>query len=302
MILDPNGVAETVGSVATQTNAAAVEPEAGGEPATPLLAFRAGSQARKAVPLSLVTRIEEIDCRAVEVSNGRHVVQYRGRLMPLLRVSDDCAFRSEGTQPVLVFSEGARAMGLVIDDIIDIVEDRLAIDVVGETPGVIGSAIVKGHATEVIDVGHYLGLAFEGWGGDATHAGAAMQGMTHVMLVDDSAFFRDMLTPVLKAAGYDVSAYACAADALEALRGGHRPVVILSDIEMPAMDGLQFAAAVRAEVGGAPLPMLALSSHATPSLMERVRAAGFDAFVAKFDRQTLIAKIRERTTAWERAA
>jgi len=123
-----------------------------------------------------------------------------------------------------------------------------------------------------------------------------------VMLVDDSAFFRDMLTPVLRAAGYDVSVHASAAYALEALRAGRRPVVILSDIEMPEMDGLQFAAAVRAQLGATPPPMLALSSHATPSLMERVRAAGFDAFVAKLDRQALIAKIREHTTAWERAA
>jgi two-component system chemotaxis sensor kinase CheA len=299
MILDPNGVAETVGSAGSQANDVAAVPDAASEPVTPLLTFRAGSQARKAVPLSLVARLEEIDCRAIEVSNGRHVVQYRGRLMPLLRVSDDCKIQGEGAQPVLVFSDGVRAMGIVVDDIIDIVEDRLTIDVVGKTPGVIGSAIVKGHATEIIDVGHYLGLAFEGWGRDATPAASATQS---VMLVDDSAFFRDMLAPVLKAAGYEVSIHASAADALEALRAGRRPVVILSDIQMPEMDGLQFAAAVRAEVEGAPPPMLALSSHATPSLMERVRAAGFDGFIAKFDRQALIAKIREHTTAWDRAA
>ncbi|MGD9846588.1 MAG: chemotaxis protein CheW [Variibacter sp.] len=299
MILDPNGVAETVGSAASQMNDTAAEPDAAGEPATPLLAFRAGSQAHKAVPLSLVTRLEEIDCRAIERSNGRYVIQYRGRLMPLLRVGDEGKIKSEGTQPLLVFSDGARAMGIVVDEIIDIVEDRLAIDVVGKAPGVIGSAIVKGNATEIIDVGHYLGLAFDDWGRAVPHAAAAMQ---TVMLVDDSAFFRDMLTPVLRAAGYDVSVHASAAYALEALRAGRRPVVILSDIEMPEMDGLQFAAAVRAQLGGTPPPMLALSSHATPSLMERVRAAGFDAFVAKLDRQALIAKIREHTTAWERAA
>jgi two-component system chemotaxis sensor kinase CheA len=300
MILDPNGVAEKVGDVGSQTNEIAAEPDgASEEPATPLLAFRAGSQAPKAVPLSLVTRLEEVDCRSIEISNGRHVVQYRGRLMPLLRVNGDCKIRSEGTQPVLVFSDGSRTMGIVVDDIIDIVEDRLAIDVVGEVPGVIGSAIIKGHATEVIDVGHYLGLAFDGAFRGTSPAASATQ---DVMLVEDSAFFRDMLTPVLKAAGYDVSAYASAAEALEALRAGHRPVVILSDIEMPAMDGLQFAAAVRAELGDTSIPMFALSSHATSGLMERVRAAGFDAFVAKFDRQALIAKIRERVTAWDRAA
>ena len=54
-------------------------------------------------------------------------------------------------------------MALVVDEIVDIVEDRLDIQVGSENPGVLGSAIVKGKATEIIDVGHFLPLAFEDW-------------------------------------------------------------------------------------------------------------------------------------------
>ncbi|MGE0752486.1 MAG: chemotaxis protein CheW [Variibacter sp.] len=300
MILDPNGVAETVGTVASQVTDADVNTAAPSEPMTSLLVFRAGAQTQKAVPLSLVTRLEEIACSAVEMSNGRPVVQYRGHLMPLARVDDSCKVKEEGVQPVLVFSDGGRAVGLLVDDIVDIVEDRLAIDVMGEVPGIIGSAIVKGQATEIIDVGHFLTLAFDG----QRHAGSGVAGAAAqmLMLVDDSSFFRDLLPPVLKAAGYDVRVFTSGADALAALRDGARPAVILCDLEMPEMDGLQFAALVRGEFAATPIPMLALSSHADAALMERVRAAGFDDFVAKLDRRRLVAAVKEQTSAWEQAA
>ena len=103
-----------------------------------LLVFRAGSPEPKAVPLSLVTRLEEVDCRKIELSNGRHMVQYRGHLMPLLRVNDEVGIKREGAQPLLVFSEGGRSVGLVVDEIVDIVEDKLDIEVGSDRAGVLG--------------------------------------------------------------------------------------------------------------------------------------------------------------------
>jgi two-component system chemotaxis sensor kinase CheA len=60
------------------------------------------------------------------------------------------------------------------------------------------------------------------------------------------------------------------------------------------MDGLALARAVRAEPSGANTPMIALSSMTTADTIERVRRAGFHDFVAKFDRQGLIAAIKEQ--------
>ena len=54
-------------------------------------------------------------------------------------------------------------MALVVDEIVDIVEDRLDIEVASDRAGVLGSAVIKGQATEIIDVGHFLPLAFEDW-------------------------------------------------------------------------------------------------------------------------------------------
>ncbi len=224
MIVDPNGIARALGSTVTSqmaaADAAATKPAAADGQATSLLLFRAGSTQLKAVPLALVTRLEEIDARKVEISNGRHMVQYRGQLMPLVTLSDEVRIKGEGAQPLLVFSDGSRAMALVVDEIVDIVEERLDIQVASENAGVLGSAIVKGQAAEIIDVGHFLPLAFEDW--FRRKEQSARSPARRVLLIDDSPFFRNMLTPVLQAAGYQVTAVGAAAEALALLKDGAR--------------------------------------------------------------------------------
>ena len=85
-------------------------------------------------------------------------MQYRGALMPLVYMRARVPSRAEGgVQPVLVFTEGGRPVGLAIDEIVDIVEERLTIELGTDEPGIIGAAIVKGKAAEIVDVSHYLG-------------------------------------------------------------------------------------------------------------------------------------------------
>ena len=260
---------------------------------TALLIFRAGSNSPRAVPLSLVTRLEEIDVSSIEIIGDRHLVQYRGHLMPLICPGDCVRVKESGAQPLLVFSDGARSMALVVDQIVDIVEDEFEIEVSDGRPGIIGSAIVKGEATDIVDVGHYLPIAYADWFGGDTRE----QARRHLLLVDDSAFFRNMLVPVLRAAGYTVTAVSSGHEAFGLIRNGHAFDLIVTDLQMPGMDGIALAGALRAESATARTPMIALSSMTTPDMIERVRSAGFHDFVAKFDRQGLIAAIKEQADA-----
>jgi two-component system chemotaxis sensor kinase CheA len=297
MIIDPNGVAQAFGNtVASQL--AAAQPTDGreavsDEASTSLLVFRAGSSQPKAVPLSLITRLEEIDAHKIELSNGRHMVQYRGHLMPLISMSDEVRVKAEGAQSLLVFSDGSRSMALVVDEIVDIVDDNLDIQVASDNPGVLGSAIIRGQATEIIDVGHFLPLAFEDW--FRRKEQAVQHRARAVLLVDDSPFFLNMLTPVLQAAGYMVTAVSSAHDALATLKEGRAFDVVITDIEMPEMNGFQFAEIVRADPRTADLPVIALSSVVSAEAIERGRRVGFHDYVAKFDRQGLIAALKEQT-------
>jgi two-component system, chemotaxis family, sensor kinase CheA len=304
LILDPNGLVGSLGRQLEEADGAKEEPtsrsvETGDRPIS-LLVFRAGGGEPKAVPLSLVTRLEELDAKEVQPSNGRALVQYRGGLMPLVAVNDRVQSKSEGTQPLLVFTEGGRSMGLVVDEIVDIVEDRLNIEVASATPGILGAAIVRGRATEIIDVAHFLPLAHEDWflRKDAM-AGA---GERRLLLVDDSAFFRNLLVPVLKTAGYEVATAADGAEALALVEKRGRFDVVISDIEMPEMDGLALAEALRADVRMAGAALIALTSHTSPVMIERMQRAGFGAFVAKFDRQGLIAALKDAPGEISKAA
>lgn len=298
MIIDPNGVAQGIGShivdEAVENNK---KEEASnvtdGQKMISFLLFRAGSAEPKAVPLSLVTRLEEFDIDRIESSNGRDLVQYRGALMPLIYFDQPSQKRSEGTQPMLVFSDEGRSMGLVVDEIVDIVEDYLDIEVSSDIDGILGSAVIKEKATEVIDIGYYLPLAFEDWFLRKEMERASLS--KNLLFVDDSAFFRNMLGPVLKAAGYDVTVCSSAKDALNHLEDGRAFDVIVSDIEMPEMNGFEFAEMVKKDQALQKTPIVALSSLCSPASIERGRQAGFDDYVAKFDRPGLIASIKEVT-------
>jgi two-component system chemotaxis sensor kinase CheA len=303
MIIDPNGIAKALGASGHASHEIADENAAlraaTAEQLTSLLVFRAGSDQPKAVPLGLVTRLEEVAAEKIELSNGRWMVQYREQLMPLVQMSG-VNVRTSGSQPILVFADDGRSMGLVVDEIIDIVEERLNIEVAGSSEGILGSAVIKGQATEVIDVGHFLPMAFADWF-SRKEMRPSMSAQS-VLLVDDSAFFRNMLAPVLKAAGYKVRVAPSAQEGLAALRSGQTFDVVLTDIEMPDMNGFEFAETIRSDTHLASMPIIALSSLVSPAAIERGRQAGFHDYVAKFDRPGLIAALKEQTAEMNRQA
>jgi len=297
MILDPNGIAGAIGETTMGTSGGATENVATREgprdDTTSLLIFRAGSTELKAVPLGLVARLEEIELDKVEYSYGKPVVQYRGQLMPLIGVDGMMGMKTEGRQPVLVFSDRERSMGLMVDEIVDIVQERLKVELKAEQMGVIGTAVLNSKATDIIDTGYYLTQAFGDWFGSLDGQAEASTTGRSVLMVDDSSFFRNLLSPLLSAAGFNVTTAASGAEALELHERGMHFDAIISDIEMPDMNGFEFAAAVRQTADWATLPLIALSSHATEQDLERGREAGFDDYVAKFDRDALLISLQQ---------
>jgi len=294
MILDPNGIAAQTGemSVSDGSEDAAERQVTRSDERVAMLVFRSGDKAPKAVPLALVARLEEVDLATVESSSGQPVVQYRGQLMPLVSIEPDRRLGTEGRQGVLVFSDRRHSMGLIVDEILDIVEDRLKVELSTQRPGFIGTATIAGKATDVIDAGYYLTNAFADWFQAEGEAGGAEGAGRRLLLVDDSPFFRNLLSPLLTAAGYEVTSVEAADAALELCEAGEDFDVIVSDIEMPGMSGFEFAEAVRAN-RWADTPLVALSAHATAKDLARGRAAGFRDYVAKLDREGLLASLNE---------
>ena len=296
MILDPNGIAAATGEVELADDLAdsAAEHHASRDgDVVSMLVFRAVEKSPKAVPLALVARLEEIDLEKVEISNDQYVVQYRGQLMPLIQMAGAEKLQDKGRQPVLVFSDRDRAMGLVVDEIVDIVDGRVKIELNAKRVGYVGSAVIAGRATDIVDVGHYLTNALQDWFGGEGQQSFEDGHIRRILLVDDSPFFRNLLTPLLSVAGYEVTAVESATYALELCEAGKDFDVIISDIEMPGMNGFEFAEAIKNNTRWSKVPLVALSSFATQKDFARGRAVGFLDYVAKSDRETLLSTLHD---------
>jgi two-component system chemotaxis sensor kinase CheA len=297
MILDPNGIATRTGEI-TVGGSQGVESKAKSESSdretTSMLVFRAGGSEVRAVPLALVARLEEIDVESIEYSNGRPLVQYRGKLMPLVFIDGGYQMKGEGRQPTLVFQDRERTMGLVVDEIVDIVDDVLNVELTADQDGLVGSAVIDGKATDLIDAGYYLELAFSDWFGNEEAASGEKK---KVLLIDDSPFFRNLLTPMLSVSGFRVTSVESAEQAIELKNNGHVFDAIISDIEMPGMNGFEFAESLQNDEAWGEVPIIALSSHTSEEDFERGRRVGFSDYVAKFDRDALVSTLIQTLAA-----
>jgi len=159
LVIDPNVLAQSLARARSRTKVptdTAEEKPIGRQDAVSFLTFRAGSERPKAVPLSIISRIEEVDYRKIEVTDGQYIMQYRGELIPLFGFDRQPRIKKEAAQPVLVFSEQGRSIGLLVDEILDIAEEPFDVKIAGEGPGALGYALIDGVTTEIIDVGFYL--------------------------------------------------------------------------------------------------------------------------------------------------
>jgi two-component system chemotaxis sensor kinase CheA len=293
MILDPNGIARATGlGVEGGMEGGGMQDTTStlrrSERHTALLLFRAGAGAPKAVPLGLVARLENLDAARIERTGNNLVVQYRGTLMPLIPLDPCMMLPESGHQPVLVFGDGDRAMGLMVEEILDVVDVPLEMDSAGLRSGFLGSCVVNGKVTDLLDTSYWLKQAQADWFEPAVMIGTKPR----VLVAEDSDFFRNLIVPAIAAAGYEVTTVNNGRDALRLRDAGERFDVIISDIHMPEMDGVALARAVREGGAWAELPMIALSSASSPEDVERGRAAGFSDYIAKFDRDALLASLQ----------
>jgi two-component system chemotaxis response regulator CheY len=104
--------------------------------------------------------------------------------------------------------------------------------------------------------------------------------MKRILAVDDSRTLREMLTNCLNKAGHEVFTACDGAEALCALRE-YRPDIVITDLNMPVMDGLDFIEAARAEDAGRDVPLLLLTTETADELKTRARRIGATGWLTK---------------------
>jgi two-component system chemotaxis sensor kinase CheA len=283
------------------------------------LLFRTAMPAPHAIPLCLVHRLEEFPRDAVEFSGDQRVIRYRGSILPLLSI-DRClgygAREGEAADlkadqlPTIVVQRSGRQFGLVVHEILDVLlVDGVIDDSVRDRPGVLGNLVHERNVIVVVDalgiIERANGRFRDGRGGAAgaprdaieeirTLAKEQSQKEVRVLFAEDVPFFRKQVVRILEAAGHSVTAVEDGARALERLRGAAPDEfnLVLSDIEMPNLNGLQLAREVRKLAHGRELAMIALTTRYKDKDIQEGREAGFDLYLEKLNPDRLLDGIR----------
>lgn len=291
LIIEPAGIARSVlENTSRETAAATAEAESLAElhasaDRSLLLLFRAGNPQLKAIPLGFIGRLEEFDHTLIEEAGGKAVVQYRGKLMPLLGYMGNSSAEAEARQPVLVFHQEDREIGLAVDEIVDVVEAAISIDTTHAGHGTVGAAIIDGKAVEIVDVSELVAPE----GGASTVQQAQPEGVD-VMVIESSEFFRALFAPLLQNAGHRIAVVPSIMAAREAVERQH-PAVVVLDLDAAVEESLSF---VRELMEKHPnLPIVGLASRGSARLIEKGKAAGLVDLVGKFDRQGLLASVSD---------
>jgi two-component system chemotaxis sensor kinase CheA len=300
LILDPGGIGAALGVEKSSENKRdATKDSHGAVDQTRLVLFRAGDGLPKVLPLSLLARIEMVEPNRIEKSDGRFVMLHQGRLMPLLPTSP-MQDVSDKPHPVLVITANNHTIGLLVDEIIDIVEERLDVQLASYTDDMVGSAEIKGKAVELIDVTYYL---------QAAYSSLYRQEVKDVLLAEDDLFFRDTLKPVLAAAGYRVTTVSSAAQLIDAMQQHKTFDAVLIDSDMETADGGNLAEYLRAELVKPATPILRLFELPPQALLGIPSDDRMTFNISKLDRQSLLGTLAsmlaaqdENTTSQELAA
>ncbi len=247
-----------------------------------MLLFRAGSFDRLAVPLSVVARLEEFSKSSIEFAGGGQVVQYRGRILPLVSLQKvlepDSPDDSAAADPlqVVVFNDGEFSVGMVVDQILDVAEEAVTIRQKSARKGMLGSAVVGKRVTDFLDLNEVIRAA---QGGSTSGTDKSTNGK-HVLVLEASAFTRGMIRGSLDMAGYSVLEASTLEAALRKLE--QQPVdVILAALDLRSDGSSALLTALGRRSEWTKLPVVALADSEALIKASAARTAGFQDCLSK---------------------
>ena len=298
LIIDPNSLSNHIGSDIEDSDIdiANESLQQLHESSVTLVMLNSGDGVKKVVPVSAINRLENIDCARIEYPSGRATVLYNDSLMPVMRIEEGRPLPSKGRHPVLVLSDGEKWAGIVVEEVLDIINEPLHIEVVGGERGIIGSAILREQSVEVLDMEYFWKRAFADSKTlpiDLVGATAEVKKPTRerrLLLVEKNRAFCDTIIPHLSSIGYRVFV----ADHIDQAIFYHKNDVsfdvVISDIDNDFEEVLSFVSRMRQmRDSWSTRPILALTaSPPSEELTEACREAGFTDFLSKVDRADIV--------------
>jgi two-component system chemotaxis sensor kinase CheA len=288
-------------NISAAEEASAKERSGAGNDRTALLTFKGGETEHFAAPLNLVERIERVKAEEIEEVGGRRVIKYRGGTLPLNEISEVANVAKvpeNGQYEVVVFRVGGRETGLLVTPPVDAVEVDLNVDASTlKQNGIMGSLIVGDHTTLMVDIFELVRTVNPTWFQETRATGpnaTAKSKETRILFAEDSAFFRNQVSEFLNEEGFIVTTAEDGVEAWDCLQKGVEEfTLVLTDLEMPNMDGFELTKKIKASTTYGHLPVVALTSLASELDMRKGKESGIDSYQIKLDRENLIDVVRE---------
>jgi two-component system, chemotaxis family, sensor kinase CheA len=259
-----------------------------------VLLFNNGPDECFAIPLAMLRRLMLAEKSRVERVGSREFIAIDGQSTPIVRL-DEILPVSAGVDAdpffLLLPKNVSRPLAFAASSIIDTA--RLPAEMTlgsFEADGVVGTATIGDRMTLLLDANRLADIAISA--GRVQPPAPPKRRGKRILVVEDTQFFRELVRGHLQEEGYEVATADNGAEAVAALdRGGFDLVV--SDIEMPVMDGWTFARAVRENPRHGKTPLLALTTLNSEADRRRAKTCGFNGYLVKLQRQELIDAVAE---------
>ncbi|MFO7714222.1 chemotaxis protein CheW [Desulfosarcina sp.] len=271
-----------------------------------LLVFRSAENEQFAAPLNVVERIEKIKATDIETVGGRRVIRYRGNSLPLFSVDEVARVKPIADVEdllVIVFIICGKEIGLLAIGPVDAIEFSLDVDgLTLKQPGIMGSAIINDHTTLMVDVYEIVQTLNPQWFENMTAATNPNGETAKILFAEDSNFFRNQVKSYMEDEGYQVIEAEDGAIAWELLQKHADEIsLVVTDIEMPNMNGFELTRRIKGAPAYAHLPVIALTTLAGEEDIEKGRQAGISDYQIKLDREKLIRSIYGFLTSMQAA-
>ena len=261
---------------------------------TLLLVHNSGKE-RFALPLALILRIEKIRHETIEDVGGRRAIQHRGHSLTLFEISEVANVKPIGEQStynVIIFKVAEREVGILFSSVLDVVDVDVEIDdVTYRQPGIYGSAIIDGHITLMVDMYDLVKRQMPNLVDTPQLPASTSQELPAtftVLVVEDSRFFMNQICSFLEEQGFLTVSAVNGREGLQML-GEHPEVdLIITDIEMPEMNGVDMVRKIREQDAYEAVPIMAVTSVAGDAAEAKGRDVGMDEYLIKLDREVIL--------------
>lgn len=263
-----------------------------------LLLFKSSSEEKFAIDMNMVARVEEVDIKDIQRAGDREFLKFRNHSLRIIRLENylpiQASSETQDRMYVIIPKLVTHPMGILVNSIIDNVRTNVNLNTEDmKIKGILGTSLLNNDLIlflhlyelfELADPDHYLTQTKK------------VQGDYKILFAEDTPFFQRVTMDYLLSAGYDITLANNGKEAWDILNIKEFDL-ILSDIHMPVMDGIELASRVRDHTIFKKIPMIALTSMTDDTSKQKGIDIGFDFYEYKLDRDKLLSVIEKALNA-----